>query len=169
MSLVLTALKKQFGSSILDAHQFRGDDTVIVERSSNLEILRFLKEEPQLDFNVLIDLTAVDYLKTQREPRKFILRGEPRFDVVYHLYSLAKNHRVRVKVPIAESDCRLRSVVSLWPIANWFEREAWDMFGMHFDGHPHLKRIMMYEEFVGHPLRKDYPVNKRQPLVGPKN
>jgi NADH-quinone oxidoreductase subunit C len=106
-----------------------------------------------------MDLTAVDYLD----------RGGPRFEVVYHFYSMPFNRRLRVKALVSEEDCELDTVVRLWPGADWYEREVWDMFGIRFKGHPHLKRILMYEEFKGHPLRKDYPVNKRQPLVGPVN
>jgi len=92
-----------------------------------------------------------------------------RFDVVYHLYSTGQNRRLRVKVPVPAADPIVDSVTGLWRCADWFEREVWDMFGIRFAGHPHLRRILLYEEFQGHPLRKDYPVNKRQPLVGPVN
>jgi NADH-quinone oxidoreductase subunit C len=97
-------------------------------------------------------------------------RGPPaaaRFVVVYHLFSLPLKHRLRLQVPVEETDAEVDSVTSLWAGADWLEREVWDMFGIRFRGHPNLKRILMYEEFVGHPLRKDYPVNKRQPLIGP--
>ena len=92
-----------------------------------------------------------------------------RLEVVYHLYSHARTRRLRVKVPVGEADAVVDSVTSLWKAADWFEREVWDMFGVRFEGHPNLKRILMYEPFDGHPLRKDYPVNKRQPLIGPAN
>jgi len=92
-----------------------------------------------------------------------------RFEVVYHFYSRSKNHRLRVKVPLAAEDPAVPSLTGLWKSADWFEREVWDMFGIRFEGHPHLTRILMYEPFEGHPLRKDYPVNKRQPLIGPVN
>ena len=92
-----------------------------------------------------------------------------RFEVVYHFYSSVHHHRVRVKVPLAASDPTVDSLTTLWRSADWFEREAWDMYGVQFRGHPNLKRILLYEEFQGHPLRKDYPVRKRQPLIGPVN
>ena len=95
--------------------------------------------------------------------------ARPRFEVVYHLYSLNQNHRVRIKVPLEEKKAEVASLTPLWPAADWYEREVWDMFGICFTGHPNLKRILMYEEFAGHPLRKDYPITKRQPLIGPKN
>jgi NADH-quinone oxidoreductase subunit C len=106
----------------------------------------------------MMDLTGVD-----------LLPAKPRFQVVYHFYSLEKNHRIRVKAPVEEEDCVIDSITSLWAGANWFEREAWDLYGIRFRGHPDLRRILLYEEFQGHPLRKDYPINKRQPLIGPLN
>ncbi len=89
--------------------------------------------------------------------------------VAYHFYSLVHKHRLRLLVPVEESEVELDSLTPLWAGADWLEREVWDMFGIRFQGHPDLKRILMYEEFEGHPLRKDYPVNKRQPLIGPEN
>jgi NADH-quinone oxidoreductase subunit C len=95
--------------------------------------------------------------------------GPARFVVVYHFFSLPLKHRLRLEVPVEEADAEVDSLTSLWAGADWLEREVWDMFGIRFRGHQDLKRILMYEEFVGHPLRKDYPVNKRQPLIGPVN
>jgi NADH:ubiquinone oxidoreductase subunit C len=92
-----------------------------------------------------------------------------RFDVVYHFYSSSHHHRLRVKVPLGAADPTVQSLTGLWRAADWFEREVWDMFGIRFGGHPDLRRLLMYEEFQGHPLRKDYPINRRQPLIGPKN
>ena len=94
---------------------------------------------------------------------------ERRFEVVYHFYSSTHNQRVRVKVPLTAQEVDVDSLTGLWAAANWFEREVWDMFGIRFRGHPNLKRLLMYEPFEGHPLRKDYPVYKRQPLIGPQN
>ena len=104
--------------------------------------------------NMISDLTCVDRFG-----------HEPRFDVVMHLYSVDKKHRVRLYGGVPEEEPTIESVVSLWPGANWFEREAFDLYGVRFKGHPDLRRILMYPEFVGHPLRKDYPKEKRQPLV----
>ena len=106
-----------------------------------------------------MDITAVDYLSKKNE----------RFEVVYHFYSQKHNARLRVKIPVSMNDCIAETVTPLWKTANWYEREIWDMYGIKFRNHPDLKRILMYEEFKGHPLRKDYPVNKRQPLIGPLN
>ena len=92
-----------------------------------------------------------------------------RFTVVYHFYSTTHKHRLRLVVPVDESVAEVDSLTPLWPAANWLEREVWDMFGIRFRGHPDLKRILMYDGFEGHPLRKDYAVKKRQPLIGPIN
>lgn len=154
------ALKNKFGDKVTEIHDHRGDETAFVTRESLKEICAFLKSDPKFKISVLMDLTAVDGLW---------MKWKPRFEVVYHFYSMEKNHRLRIKVRVDEKDAVVPTLTDLWPIANWFEREAWDMFGIKFDGHPDLKRILMYEEFVGHPLRKDYPINKRQPLIGPKN
>ena len=161
MQKIHERLKEKFGSAVPATHDFRGDETAVIKKESLLEVLRFLKENPELDFNVLMDLSAVDYLPFGE--------ARPRFEVVYHLYSLKHDHRLRIKVPVEEKDAHLSSATGLWPAADWFEREVWDMFGIRFEGHPNLKRILMYEEFTGHPLRKDYPVNQRQPLIGPRN
>lgn len=153
-------IRSKFPDLVLASHDQCGDQTVIIRKDGIVTLMKYLKYDPSLDFNILMDLTAVDYLKM----------GEvPRFEVVYHLYSLKLNHRIRVKVPVDEKEPEVDTLTGFWPVANWFEREVWDMFGIRFKGHPNLKRLLMYEEFVGHPLRKDYPYNKRQPLIGPKN
>ena len=120
--------------------------------------MEFLRDDPRTQFNILVDVTAVDYLGRK-----------PRFDVVYHLLSLQLRRRMRIKVRVEEENPGVESITSLWGSADWLEREVWDMLGIRFTGHPNLKRILMYDEFQGHPLRKDYPINKRQPLIGPKN
>jgi NADH-quinone oxidoreductase subunit C len=132
----------------------RGQAVITVPRESVFDALRTLRDDPELAFDALTDLTAVDYL-----PR------EPRFDVVYQLNSLAHHHRLRVKAGVPGDDPQIASATPLWNAALWAEREVWDLFGIHFAGHPDLRRILMYPEFEGYPLRKDYPVNKRQPLV----
>ncbi len=148
-------LRERFAGKILDSHAFRGDETVLISREGSREIFRFLKEDPKLDFNFLTDITAVDYLG----------KKEPRFEVVYHLYSMRAKQRLRVKIPVQAEDPAVDSLTPLWEGANWLEREVWDMFGIRFHGHPDLRRVLLYEEFQGHPLRKDYPVNQCQPLV----
>jgi NADH-quinone oxidoreductase subunit C len=159
---ILARLTERFGPAVVETHDHRGDHTAVVTRESLPEVLRHCRDDAALAFDMLSDLTAVDY-------QKFPGREDgSRFEVVYHLYSVGANHRVRIKVRVDEDDAVVPSAVPLWPIANWFEREVWDMFGIRFAGHPDLRRLLMYEEFVGHPLRKDYPINRRQPLIGPK-
>lgn len=152
---LLPRLSERLGEKILGAEAFRGEETIVIARENVREIFRLLKEEPEFAFNFLMDLTAVDYWR----------RRTPRFDVVYHLYSLEHNRRLRVKVPLPEEDPVVDSLTPLWKGANWLERETWDMYGIRFRGHPDLRRILLYEAFQGHPLRKDYPVNDCQPLV----
>jgi len=132
----------------------RGQAVIIIAREGVLEALRALRDDPALAFDVLADLTAVDYLGRT-----------PRFEVVYQLNSLTHHHRLRVKAGVPGDDPQIASATPLWNSALWAEREVWDLFGIHFVGHPDLRRILMYPEFEGHPLRKDYPLNKRQPLV----
>jgi len=160
---ILARLAARFGAAILETHAHHGDHTVVVDRVALADVLGFCRDDEDLAFDMLMDLTAVDYLKFPAR------ENGPRFDVVYHLYSVPANHRLRIKVPLEEDDLVVPSAVPLWHIANWFEREVWDMFGIRFEGHPDLRRLLLYEEFEGHPLRKDYPVNRRQPLIGPRN
>ena len=160
---ILARLRERFGPAILETHDYRGDHTAVVDRASLGEVLRFCRDDPALRFDMLMDLTAVDYLKFPGREEGAL------FEVVYHLYSVAENHRVRIKTPVEEDDPVVPSAVPLWAIANWYEREVWDMFGIRFAGHPDLRRLLLYEEFVGHPLRKDYAINRRQPLIGPRN
>ena len=158
---ILERVRARFGPGVVDAHDHRGDHTAVVARDALLSVLAWGRGEPALAFDMLTDLTAVDYLQYPGR------EDGPRFEVVYHLYSVPHNHRLRVKVRVEEDDAVVPSAVALWPIANWFEREVWDMFGVRFEGHPDPRRLLMYEEFVGHPLRKDYPIDRRQPLIGP--
>ena len=154
---LLRRLLDQFPNALIEMHAFRGDTTAVVKPEHYHEVARFLREDSECDFDFLADLTAVDRLK---------LRQKPRFEVVVHLFSRSTNARFRLKTrPASDAAPSVDSLVDLFPAANWAEREAFDMFGIQFRGHPRLERIILYPEFVGHPLRKDYPVNKRQPLV----
>lgn len=157
-SVTIKKLIERFPDSILETHSHRGDDTAVVRKEDISEICTFLRDDEALLYNFMMDLTAVDYLGR-----------EPRFEVVYHLYSLKCNRRVRIKARVSESDCSIDSIVSIWQAADWFEREVFDLYGITFKGHPDLRRILLYEGFEGHPLRKDYPLKKRQPLIGPIN
>ncbi len=160
MTDLIEVIQNKFPDLVESSHSQCGDQTVVLKKEGLLTVMKYVQHEPSLHFNMLMDLTAVDYWAQLRKPR---------FDVVYHLYSTTKNHRLRIKVQVSEKECEVDSLTSFWPSANWFEREVWDMFGVKFKGHPNMKRILMYEEFKGHPLRKDYMYNKRQPLVGPVN
>ncbi len=154
-SITSVRLQQQFGSAILAQHAAHGDDTLVVQRAVWRDIMRFLRDDPDLHYDFLMDLTAVDYL---------VMGHTPRYEVVAHLYSLAHNQRVRLKAPVPDDDPRIDSLMPVWEGANWFEREVYDMFGITFDGHPDLRRILLYQGFEGHPLRKDYPQDKEQPL-----
>jgi NADH-quinone oxidoreductase subunit C len=151
-------LKKEFPDGVLDTLMPQGDATALIRPESLTTVIDFLKNDSRLLFDVLVDITAVDYSKRK-----------PRFDVVYHLMSLPFNRRIRLKVAVDEGEPVLETLTPFWGAANWLEREVWDMFGICFKEHPDLKRILMYDEFEGHPLRKDYPLRKRQPRIGPKN
>jgi NADH-quinone oxidoreductase subunit C len=132
----------------------RGQAVVVVEPAAVADCLRVLRDDPELRFDLLADLTAVDYLGRS-----------PRFEVIYQLQSVALHHRLRVKAPVDGPDPVVPTASGLWKSALWAEREAFDMFGIRFAGHPDLRRILMYPEFQGHPLRKDYPLNQRWSIV----
>ena len=151
----LQYIQERLGAPAVDTLQSQGDEIVILERAGLRESFRLLKEDPQLHYDFLSDITAVDYWQ----------KREPRFEVVYQITSLQKRRRLRVRVPVPESDPAVDSLTPLWRGANFLEREVWDLFGIRFIGHPDLRRILLYEEFQGHPLRKDYPVNLCQPRV----
>lgn len=145
-SVLIKKVKEAFRDAILETTVFRGEITHLVEKSSILSLCTFLKNDPELKMNYLVDVIGVDY-----QPR------EPRFEVVYHLYSISRKHRVRLKVRLAEGEA-VASVSNVWKGADWPEREAYDMFGIVFEGHPELKRIYMADDWEGFPLRKDYPL-----------
>lgn len=150
-----SAVRTRLQGKVLEAQVLRGEEIIFVSREGLLETFRILKDDPQLGFDFLMDITVVDYLT----------KKSPRFEVVYQLYSLSRNQRLRVKLAVPEDDLEVPSLTPLWKSADWLEREAWDMFGVRFQGHPDLRRILLYDEFQGHPLRKDYPVNLCQPRV----
>ena len=158
-SAILARLRERLGDRVLATHEYRGDHTAVVSREGLVAALSLCRDDGALGFDMLVDVTAVDYL---RFPGR---EDGPRFEVVYHLYSTKHRHRVRLKCKVSEEEPTIASAVGLYPGWNWFEREAFDMYGIVFEGHPNLKRMFMYESFVGHPLRKDYPKEKRQPLI----
>ena len=157
-SVALQRLVEALPDAVLDTHARLGDATARVDAGRIAEVARLLRDDAELECEMLTDVTCVDYLGE-----------EPRFELVYHFYSVARNHRVRIKARAPEEQPEIESLVPLYPSANWMEREVWDLYGVRFRGHPDPRRILLYEEFDGHPLRKDYPKEKRQPLVGPEN
>jgi NADH-quinone oxidoreductase subunit C len=151
---VLDRIEAEFPGAIQSRHARFGDDTAVITADRLLDVLTFLKGNGDMAFDLPADLTAVDYLGR-----------EPRFEVVYNLYSTSKKHRVRLKLLVTEEKPEVPSAVGIYAGWNWFEREVWDMYGIKFAGSPDPRRIFMWESFVGHPLRKDYPKERRQPLA----
>lgn len=158
MSKALQALvQKKFGKAILEATSQHGDETVVVDPDRWVDVHAFLRDDPQAQCQLLIDLCAVDY------PDR-----EPRFELVTHVHSLTLNHRLRLKARIGDTEgdnAVIGTLKNLWRGADWLERETFDMFGVRFEGHDDLRRILMYPEFEGHPLRRDYDAQAAQPLV----
>lgn len=154
---VVDAIVARFEDAVVSTHSWRGDDTVVVKRERLAEVAQFLRDDPEMDFKLPIDVCGVDYLG----------KKEPRFEVVYHLCSITHRHRVRLKVEVDEdpAQCWVPTLTGVWKGVDWFEREVWDMYGVRIEGHPKHERILMYEEFEGHPLRKDYPQRAYQPLM----
>ena len=155
---VLDKLLAKFPEAVVSHHALLGDETALIKREHLLPVMRWLKDE--CAFEMLMDLTAVDYLGE-----------ELRFEVVYHLKSLSKNYRLRIKARVPEDDPTLASLTPLWKGANWFERECHEFYGIRFQGHPDLRPLLLYPEFKGYPLRKDYPLDGRQPrlpLIAPE-
>jgi NADH-quinone oxidoreductase subunit C len=152
----LDKLAARFPGAMVATHSRCGDDTAVVRAADFRAVMTWLKGEAGFDF--LVDVTAVDFFGR-----------DLRFDVVYHLRSMETGSRLRITVQVAEIEDgpapEVPSVTDLWPSANWAEREVYDMYGIKFSGHPDLRRVLMYEEFIGYPLRKDYPKEKRQPLI----
>ena len=154
---ILERLRARLGASVVETHDQHGDHTAVVERTALPAALGLCRDDSDLGFDVLMDLTAVDY---QKYPGR---EDGPRFEVVYHLYSLRWNHRVRIKVRVDEDDAVVPTAVPLWPIADWLEREVWDMFGVRFEGHPDLRRILLPHDWEGYPLLKSYAVDTPHP------
>jgi len=153
-------LKQALGDRILAIEEFRGDLAITVERKAWVEATRLLRDHPDCDFKLFLDLCGVDYLDREDRPE--------RYEVVLHLYSVSGKHHVRLKTPVPESSPKLDTLTGVFRGADWFEREAWDLYGIVFEGHPNLARLLTHESFVGHPLRKDYATAKRHVLESPK-
>tara|TARA_B100000959_G_scaffold276480_1_gene331289 strand:- start:314 stop:850 length:537 start_codon:yes stop_codon:yes gene_type:complete len=152
---VLDQLCKHFPEAVEETSAVHGNETAYIKRDAILEVAKYLRDDASLCFDMPIDCTALDW--QNKKPQ--------RFEVVYHIYSTTLKHRLRLKVRLAEEDIETPALTQIWKGMNWHERECWDMYGVVFTGHPKLKRVLLYEEFEGFPLRKDYPVEGRQPLI----
>jgi NADH-quinone oxidoreductase subunit C len=155
---IVNKLNERFADAVQEVTEAHGELTLVVSRGRIADLCRFLKDDPELRYDMLMDVAGVDYLGR-----------EPRFEVVYHLYSIPHNSRLRLKVRVPESDLIVPSVTAVWSTANWHEREAFDMLGIRFSDHPDLRRIYMPDDYPGHPLRKDFPILGPDVEVGPRD
>ncbi len=153
-SVIENKLRIRFPKAVLNLKNFRGEMTFSIDKDAIEEVSQFLHDDDALAFDFLSDLCGVDTTSLDKSNS---------LEVVYHLYSIKKNHRVRLKVKLPVTNPTLRSVTGVWKTADWHEREAYDMYGITFEGHPNLVRILTPDGFKGHPLRKDYPLKGRQP------
>jgi NADH-quinone oxidoreductase subunit C len=144
---VVIKLKEKFSKYNFETAEFRNELTVKLDKKNIVKVCQFLKDDEDLQFKLCEDVTAIDWA-----------RRKDRFTVVYHIFSIKHNFRLRLKADVDESDCSIDTVSSVWKSANWAEREAYDMYGIIFKGHPDLRRMYMPEEFEYHPLRKDFPL-----------
>ncbi len=145
-------LEAQFTELFFEVRRFRDEVTIYVPREHIVAVATFLKSDEELRYDYLSDLTGNDW------PER-----EPRFEVIYHLYSMSHFTRLRLKVRVPENECTCPSLTSVWGTANWHEREVFDMFGIQFEGHPSLRRILLPEEWEGNPLRQDYDISWEEP------
>lgn len=143
-------IRAQFPDLIQEVSNTFGEETIVVSQVNLIKFMTFLRDDPSFLYNYLSDLTAIDRLN---------LDDTIRFAVVYQLYSHKFQRRLRVKIPVPEDQLHTESVVSIWPAADWLEREVYDMYGVIFDNHPDLRRILMPDDFESYPLRKDYPLH----------
>lgn len=152
---LLSLLEDRTSAFLIEGRIDLGDVIVAIRREQMKEFFTLVKTDPDFRFNMLSSVTAVDWMDARSD----------RFELVYHLFSIEHSRHLRVKIPVPERNAEVESLTSLWASANFLEREVWDMYGISFRNHPDLRRILMYEEFVGHPLRKDYPLKGKQPRV----
>jgi NADH-quinone oxidoreductase subunit C len=188
LSPLLAKVTARLGDMIIEHHSFRGDDRIHLDRAHIVDAATILRDDPELAFDLLLDVTAVDYYgqpddfetkpdiwdRDRSAMRRLPFRRHelvlppkgphPRFAAVYHLMSMTHAHRLRLKCRVPEDDPTIASLTAVWPGADWLERETYDLYGIRFLGHPDLRRIYLYEGFVGHPLRKDYDKRHEQPI-----
>ena len=152
-SPLVTALQREHSEGVSEVINAFGEITVVVPRAHLVAVCSFLKSSPETRFDFLSDICGAD-----RGPEE-----DPRFEVNYHLFSTTKHHRIRLKVLLSETDVHVPTVTSVWRTANWHERETFDLFGVIFDGHPDLRRILLPDDWQGHALRKDFPLRGYEP------
>mgnify|MGYP005805846597 FL=1 len=152
--MIIEHIDAQLPGTVTDRHAFRGDQTIVVAKENLLALVELLHRE---GFQLLVDITAVDW------PERAEAQGLARFDVVYHWLNLASQERLRVKVPVADGET-VPSLTGRFKTADWFEREIFDLFGIGFEGHPNLKRLLTWDDFPGHALRKDFPLDGGDPF-----
>src|SRR5262249_58586515 len=155
----LRILQDALGPDLIRASEFRGDLAMTVSRSAWVKAATLLRDHPECDFKLFLDLCAVDYLDRPD--------AAERYEVVLHLYSVSGRHHIRLKTKVPEAEPKLDTLTGVYRGANWFEREAWDLYGIVFNGHPKLERLLTHDSFVGHPMRKDYPTARRHVLKQP--
>ena len=144
-------VEEKFAGQVLSTTSHAGQVGILVRKEGIRDVCLYLRDEPSLRMDHLADLTAVDYSKYPGDTG-------PRFEVVYNMISTTYRHRIRIKARVPEEDPRIDSVAAIWQTANWHERETFDLMGIRFDGHPDLRRILLSEDWEGHPLRKEYPL-----------
>lgn len=166
---MISAVKTLLGDKVQATHERLGEATAVVAGKDLRATIEALRADPQLKMEFLSTLTAVDWLALPSGPAQKKMGWPPphRFETVYHLYSFTSGRRLRVCAALDDANPVVATVSDLWDVANHMEREVWDMFGIRFTGHPNLKRIFLHENFDGHPLRKDYPIDKRQGIWAP--
>jgi NADH-quinone oxidoreductase subunit C len=175
---LIDLVRGKFPEAVGSSH--KGDEVVTVPREKLVEVIAFLRNDPAADMKLLRQIVGVDLLTFKSEttgggsiasneaPAYAVQKKpsvEPRYQVAYNLYSITRKQSLRVRVELRSDDLKVPTIAGLYKTADWWERYVYDMFGVHFEGHPDLRRLLLYPEFVGHPLRKDYPVRKRQLLV----
>jgi NADH-quinone oxidoreductase subunit C len=144
-------IEEKFAGQVLGTTTYAGQVSVLLKKELIKDVCLFLRDEPSLKMDHLADLTAVDFSRYPGD-------AGPRFEVVYNMFSISHRHRIRLKVRVPEDDPQVDSVASVWQTANWHERETYDLMGIIFNGHPDLRRILLPEDWEGHPLRKEYPL-----------
>lgn len=144
---IVRSIKEALPDAVEKVYEYRGDVTVVIKPSHIVEVCRMCRDTAEMAFDMFSGVTAIDYLP-----------ASPRFALIYHLYSLRHNRSLALKTYLNDEEPVADSVTAIYPAANWFEREAFDMLGIHFNNHPDLRRILMPEDWNGNPLRKDYPL-----------